>query len=255
MRALAWEDFEFGNFILITTIHLWNQSIFFENSMLSWPLGCDFVTSLRPGFHQANYDHDNDQFRVKTKRLAWRMTAQPYNRFVFVSWSWRLPCHGNQALWKRHDDCTNTVHELCRISFSTDPSQGCCDLRRNWISYGALIFAEELDNMKRCHICWLSKDSTVVLLDGMFSLARLSVQTVCFTLSTRAYPRPFWSIGSPVQKIWICQIWQRALAPGGLSLIKVTGGGGGGITLKLLPRAVQQLKLLPRVDGKFYFMP
>ena len=26
------------------------------------------------------------------------MTAQPYNRFVFVSWSWRLPCNGNQAL-------------------------------------------------------------------------------------------------------------------------------------------------------------
>ena len=28
------------------------------------------------------------------------MTAQPCNRFVFVSWSWRLPCNGNQALWK-----------------------------------------------------------------------------------------------------------------------------------------------------------
>ena len=26
------------------------------------------------------------------------MTAQPYNRFVFVSWSWHLPCNGNQAL-------------------------------------------------------------------------------------------------------------------------------------------------------------
>ena len=25
---------------------------------------------IKPGFHQANYDHDNDQFRVKTKRLA-----------------------------------------------------------------------------------------------------------------------------------------------------------------------------------------
>ena len=51
----------------------------------------------KPGFHQANYDHDNDQFLVKTKRLARRMTAQAYNRFVFVSWSWRLPCNGNQA--------------------------------------------------------------------------------------------------------------------------------------------------------------
>ena len=27
-------------------------------------------TSLKSGFHQANYDRDNDQFRVKTKRLA-----------------------------------------------------------------------------------------------------------------------------------------------------------------------------------------
>ena len=26
--------------------------------------------TAKPGFHQANYDHDNDQFRVKTKRLA-----------------------------------------------------------------------------------------------------------------------------------------------------------------------------------------
>ena len=48
---------------------------------------------------KANYDHDNDQFRVKTKRLARRMTAQPSNRFVFVSWSWHLSCNGSQALW------------------------------------------------------------------------------------------------------------------------------------------------------------
>ena len=25
---------------------------------------------IKPSFHQANYDHDNGQFRVKTKRLA-----------------------------------------------------------------------------------------------------------------------------------------------------------------------------------------
>ena len=54
-----------------------------------------------PGFHKANYNYDNDQFRVKTKRLAWRMTAQPYNRFVFVSWSWRVPCNGNQAIKRK----------------------------------------------------------------------------------------------------------------------------------------------------------
>ena len=46
----------------------------------AWPVICKVV--LRPGFHKANYDYDNDQFRVKTKRLAWRMTAQPLNRFV-----------------------------------------------------------------------------------------------------------------------------------------------------------------------------
>ena len=35
------------------------------------------MIAVKPGFHWANYDHDNDQLRVKTKRLAWRMTAQP----------------------------------------------------------------------------------------------------------------------------------------------------------------------------------
>ena len=58
----------------------------------------DLNLLVKPGFHKPNYDHDHDQFWVKTKRLAWRMTAQPYNRFVFVSWSWHLPCNGNQAL-------------------------------------------------------------------------------------------------------------------------------------------------------------
>ena len=28
------------------------------------------LVSIKPGFHKANYDHDNNQFRVKTKRLA-----------------------------------------------------------------------------------------------------------------------------------------------------------------------------------------
>ena len=44
------------------------------------------VIGLMPGFHKANYDHDNDRFQAKTKRLMWRMTTQPYNRFVFVPW-------------------------------------------------------------------------------------------------------------------------------------------------------------------------
>ena len=53
---------------------------------------------IKPSFHKANYDHDNDRFLVKTKRLVWRMTAQLHNRFVFVSWPWRLLCNGSQAL-------------------------------------------------------------------------------------------------------------------------------------------------------------
>ena len=46
------------------------------------------ANSLSLVFINPIYDHDRDQFPVKTKRLASRMTAQPYNRFVFVSWSW-----------------------------------------------------------------------------------------------------------------------------------------------------------------------
>ena len=47
MQTLTLEGIEFGNFILIASIHLWNQSI--ENFMSSSPpSGCDFVTSLLP---------------------------------------------------------------------------------------------------------------------------------------------------------------------------------------------------------------
>ena len=35
------------------------------------------------------------------------MTAQPYNRFVFVSWSWHLPGNGNQALGERTNHSEN----------------------------------------------------------------------------------------------------------------------------------------------------
>ena len=37
---------------------------------------------LKPGFHKANFEYDNDQFLVKTKRLVGRMTAQPHNRLL-----------------------------------------------------------------------------------------------------------------------------------------------------------------------------
>ena len=43
---------------------------------------------------------------------------------------------------------------------------------------------------------------------------------------------------------------KMVLPQGGHSLIKVTGGS----TLRLLPRAVHQLKLLPRVDMTSHFL-
>ena len=48
--------------------------------------------------HKANFDHDNDQFCVKTKRLVGRMTAQPHNCFVFCVVVVEVGVHGNQAL-------------------------------------------------------------------------------------------------------------------------------------------------------------
>ena len=53
--------------------------------------------SLKPGFHKDNFDHDNDQFSVKTKRLAGRMIAQPCNRFVFCVVVVVFVVNGNQA--------------------------------------------------------------------------------------------------------------------------------------------------------------
>ena len=53
---------------------------------------------LRPGFHKANFDHDNDQFWVKTKRLVGRMTAQPNDRFVLCVVVVDFAANGNQAL-------------------------------------------------------------------------------------------------------------------------------------------------------------
>ena len=52
---------------------------------------------IRPGFHKANFYHDNDQFWVKTKRLVGRMIAQPHNRFVFCVVVVDFAVNGNQA--------------------------------------------------------------------------------------------------------------------------------------------------------------
>ena len=55
------------------------------------------------------------------------MTAQLYNCFVFVSWSWRLRCNGNQALsfmsqWfdqRLHHFCNLFDHLLNELAFQT----------------------------------------------------------------------------------------------------------------------------------------
>ena len=54
--------------------------------------------TLKPGFHKANFEHDNDQFRVKTKQLVGGMTAQPPNRFVSCVVVVEFAVNGNQAL-------------------------------------------------------------------------------------------------------------------------------------------------------------
>ena len=52
---------------------------------------------IKPGFHKANFDHDNDQFRVKTKQLVGGMTAQSHNRFVSCVVVVDFAVNGNQA--------------------------------------------------------------------------------------------------------------------------------------------------------------
>ena len=44
-----------------------------------------------------NFDHDNDQFSVKTKRLVGKMTAQTHNRFVFCVVVVEFAVNGTQA--------------------------------------------------------------------------------------------------------------------------------------------------------------
>ena len=44
------------------------------------------------------------------------MTAQPYNRFVFVSWSWHSSCNGNQAIFIQYI----TFYSIQIYSFNAD---------------------------------------------------------------------------------------------------------------------------------------
>ena len=52
---------------------------------------------VKPGFHKANFDHDNDQFWIKTKQLVGRITAQANNHFVFCVVVVKFAVNGNQA--------------------------------------------------------------------------------------------------------------------------------------------------------------
>ena len=52
---------------------------------------------VKPSLHKANFDHKNDHFPVKTKRLLRRMTAQAHNRFVFSVVVVEFTVNGNQA--------------------------------------------------------------------------------------------------------------------------------------------------------------
>ena len=40
------------------------------------------------------------------------MTAQPYNRFAFVSWSWHLTCNGNQVQEHNRSENSNVAAGL-----------------------------------------------------------------------------------------------------------------------------------------------
>ena len=51
----------------------------------------------KPGFHKANFDHDNDQFQVKTKQLVGGMTVQQHNCFVSCVVVVEFAVNGNQA--------------------------------------------------------------------------------------------------------------------------------------------------------------
>ena len=53
------------------------------------------TSSLKPGSHKADFDHDNDQFWVKTKRLGGGMTDQPNNHFAFCVVVMEFAVNGN----------------------------------------------------------------------------------------------------------------------------------------------------------------
>ena len=78
----------------VNSVGPWHQSLlnWIEIWMWSPPLGRR-VSLLKA----LNFHHDNDQFWVRTKRLVWRMTAQPHNCFVFCVVVLEFAVNGNQA--------------------------------------------------------------------------------------------------------------------------------------------------------------
>ena len=95
--------------IRLYSSHICNSKRFFNDFFLNhntiaFVHNCLSLVFIKPDFHKANFDHDNNQFWVKTKRLAGRMTAQPHNRFVFCVVVVAFALNGNQALrqlWPR----------------------------------------------------------------------------------------------------------------------------------------------------------
>ena len=69
-------------------------------------------SSLKPGLQKAKVDYDNDQFRVKTKQLVGRMTAQPHNHFVFLCRCCRACCKWKLGL---NNEVAITVSYKARI--------------------------------------------------------------------------------------------------------------------------------------------
>ena len=75
---------------------VWKGHLVFSDTFQAL-LKTNVVNGIKPGFHKANYEHDNDQFWAKTKRLVERMTAQPIIALFFCVVVVEFAVNGNQA--------------------------------------------------------------------------------------------------------------------------------------------------------------
>ena len=78
----------------MNSVSHWHHSLFTWKEIWMWPPPLGRRVSL---LKLPNFDHDNDQFWVKTKRLMGRMTAQSHNCFVFYVVVVKFAVNGNQA--------------------------------------------------------------------------------------------------------------------------------------------------------------